>query len=310
MDDHVALIARVVARNPVPDIDDPPAGMLGQEVVRRSVMRRETNMKTEERLIEAPSEPRRRGVWVAAVAFATVVLVGVAIALVGGGEPDEGVPVDGATTLATTTEAPTTTATEAPTTTATTAAPAELTDEAMVAIVEDFVGVHNSGDFVAWQSLFGDRPSVFGEPMITDADWDFQRSFFAANEQWTLTGDCILRPNSKVECPAELRNDFMGPAGLFFVVPQLDVTLDSEGEVISIGGTRWDIRGVPEDYFAAFDAWLAEIHPDIHASFGDRVGDPVTGDDWGALPSAADMATALEYVDEFLAQSDVYPLTE
>lgn len=310
MDDQKVLIAQVSSRNPVPSVDDPPVGLLDRDAVHREVMRRTRTMKTQERLTEISSQPRRRGLWVAAGAFALVVVVGAAVALFGGGEPDTGPPVADPTTTVvettTTSEAPTTTTTEAPTTTTT----AELTEDAMIAIVEDMIDVHNTGDFAAWQEFFGESPSVFGDEMISDEDWGFQRSFIAADEQWILTGDCAFTFGSTVACPVEGRNDFMAPAGLSYVIPQLRVILDPAGKIISIGADRWEIRGDPEDYFAAFDAWLAETHPEVHASFGDRVGDPVTGDNWGALPNAADMPTALQYVDEFLAQSDVYPLTD
>ena len=305
MDDQRVLIAQVSARNPVPSVDDPPVGLLDRDAVHREVMRRTRGMKTQERLTEIPSQPRRRGLWVAAGAFALVVVVGVAVALLDGGDPTPVPPAGSPTTTVaettTTTGAPPTT-TEAPTTT--------TAEEALIASFEEMVVVHNSGDFAAWQEFFGARPNVFTGQMITDADWDFQRSFFAANEQWTITGECVVRPGTRVECPAELRNDFMGPAGLFFEVPQLQATYDPDGKIISIGANRWVMLGEPEDYFAAFDAWLAETYPDVHASFGDRVGDPVTGDNWGALPNATDMPIALQYVAEFLAQSDVYPLTE
>jgi hypothetical protein len=44
--------------------------------------------------------------------------------------------------------------------------------------------------------------------------------------------------------------------------------------------------------------------PDVHATFGPKVPD------WGLFPNAEDMPSALEYVDELLAQSNVYPLSD
>lgn len=171
---------------------------------------------------------------------------------------------------------------------------------------ENAVAVHNSGDFEAFRSLFAARPRVFGSVLDSDVDWEAQRSFMAAGEQWMITGECEAIDSVSVTCPATLVNDFMGPAGIRFEVPALAMSFEGDGTVVSLGAQTWKVAGTPEDYFAAFDEWLAGAHPEVHAGLGPRVVE-LSGD-WGLLPGADDMVTVLAYVDEFLAASDVYPL--
>lgn len=202
----------------------------------------------------------------------------------------------------TTTEARTTT-TEAPPTTETTIdIDAWLAER--VAKVEAMVADRNSGDFDAWRAHFiAERPSIFGGPVLDEtADLEWQRSFMAANEIWTITGECTNGATVNVSCPFTLVNDFHGPAGIFFTVPGLAFTFDEDLQIASMGTSYWEHAQDPAVYNAAFDAWLAEAHPDVHASFGPRV----EGED--GLPNPDDMPTALQYVDEFIEQSDEYPV--
>lgn len=172
-----------------------------------------------------------------------------------------------------------------------------------IEVIEALVAVHNSGDFDAFRDQFSDAPEVFGGTVESDVDWEFQRSFIAANEQWEFSGSCEEHSvQGRVACPMTLENDFMGPAGLYFDVPALRFEVSQAGNIEHIGAEVWRIAGDPEDYFAAFDAWLNAAHPEVHAGLGPRV------EDWGMLPSAEDMPSVLPYVDEFLAQSADYPL--
>jgi hypothetical protein len=172
-----------------------------------------------------------------------------------------------------------------------------------IEVIESLVAVHNSGDFPAFRDRFTDSPDVFGSTRESDADWEFQRSFMAANEQWEFVGECTERPTDRtVICPLTLKNDFMEPAGLYFDVPSLEFDITETGSVRMIGASFWEIAGEPEDYSAAFDSWLSSAHPDLHAGLGPRV------EGWGMMPNADDMPGVLPYVDEFLAQSSDYPL--
>ena len=215
----------------------------------------------------------------------------------------------GESTPSTATDEPATTSTAPSTTTSTTAAPTTTTTlraegfaEHMAAI-EEMVASRNSGDFDAWLAHFvSDQPMIFGSTVREASDLDWQRSFMAAREVWTITGDCRELITGSVECPFRLENGFHGPAGLWFDVPALRFSFADGGLISGFSASSWQIAGDMGDYNRAFDTWLEEAHPDIHASFGPRV----EGED--GLPSVEDMPVALEYVDEFLAQSDTYPI--
>ena len=170
-----------------------------------------------------------------------------------------------------------------------------------MATVEAMVAARNAGDFEAWVDFFSDNSSVFG---TRDEWWEWQRSMMAANEVWTITGECQPDVVFAVVCPFTLVNDFTGPGGIFYTVPALRIAFDDAGEIASIGANSWNIAADRAEYWVAFDAWLSEAHPEVHSAFGP----PVPGQE--SLPAAEDMGTALEYVDEFLAASDVYPLGE
>ena len=185
----------------------------------------------------------------------------------------------------------------------TTLDPASL--EAKVVVVEAMVAARNSGDYEAWRSSFITRfPFIFGSQVTDEAELEWQHSQMAANDVWTITGECRLTGASTgITCPMELRNEFHGPAGLYFVVPEMRLMFNGAGELTGVTADDYEIAGDPAEYNAAFDAWLAEAHPEVHASFGPRV------EGENGLPNPEDMPTALEYVDEFIAQSDIYPLS-
>lgn len=76
MSDHTQLIAQVAARNPVPNLDDPPIGAWEVDVVRAEVTERDTNMLTDKRPTKTVPAPavHRRG-WRVALASFTIVLL-------------------------------------------------------------------------------------------------------------------------------------------------------------------------------------------------------------------------------------------
>jgi hypothetical protein len=181
------------------------------------------------------------------------------------------------------------------------------TFEGQVATVEAMVEARNSGDYDAWRAFLApDRPEVFGEEIQNESQLDWQRSYMAANEVWTMIGACEEHraPTGEITgiiCPVTMVNDFFGPGGLFYTA-EIDVRFDETGDITSLGVGMWNIDGDPQLYATDFDTWLRKAHPDVHASFGPRVQGQ------GGLPNADDMPTALAYVDEFLEQSVAYPL--
>ena len=243
---------------------------------------------------------RARGLaWGVAAFVAVIALGGIYLALAdGGGDPTRPEPA-----ITPTTVAEITTTTRVPTTEGVVGG---IPFEERMATIEAMIAARNSGDFDAWRAAFiAERPEILGGQIEDDSELEWQRSYVAANDVWTITGPCDdVRPVAPylIRCPMTLRNDFHGPGGLFYAVSQMDLTLNSDGQLTGIGAEAWEIAGDPGEYNTAFDAWLAEAHPDVHAGFGPRV----EGED--GLPNSEDMPVAIRYVDEFLERSDVYPL--
>ncbi len=77
MNDHTHLIERVAARNPVPNLDDPPIGAWEVDVVRSAVTERDNTMLTEEKTTEAttPHITRRFAGWKVAFASFAIILL-------------------------------------------------------------------------------------------------------------------------------------------------------------------------------------------------------------------------------------------
>lgn len=239
-------------------------------------------------------------------AFVVSAVIAVSLASCGG----EGSSSGTTTTLPTTTvaEAGTTTAaietTEAPTTTSTTIDPAQwLADR--VAKIDAMVTDFNSGDFDAWRGHFiAEGPNIFAKTVYDDdSDLEWERSLMAANEVWTVTGQCTQVGTVNVSCPFSKKNEFHGPAGIDITVPGLIFTFDEDLQISRVWTSYWEVAQDPDVFNAAFDAWLAEAHPDVYASFGPRAQGSSDG-----LPNPDDMPTALEYVAEFIQQSDEYPI--
>jgi hypothetical protein len=231
-----------------------------------------------------------------------VILVASALAGCSSAEPGAAATARGFAAT-TTTMAPDPATTRAVTTT--TQQPTAAIDELLLAqrveTIEAMVEARNSGDFDAWRAFFpSQRPIIWASTVRDEAELEWQRSYMAANETWTITGPCRSQAD-RIQCPMTLVNDFFGPAGLFFRVP-VNFRFNEAGEISYLGADTWAIAGDPGDYSEAFDTWLAEAHPDVDTAFGPRV----EGED--QLPGAADMPVALEYVHEFLAQSGDYPL--
>ena len=240
--------------------------------------------------------------WAVAAFLIVVALGGLYLVLDNGGGGDAVTPAPTTTAPVSQSTAPDTAPTTTVEVTPTTSAGERLA--ARMLVVEAMIEARNSGDYEAWRSFFPeDRPEIFGGTIEDESELEWQRSHMAANDVWTITGECN-DVGSRVLCPMTLVNGFYGPAGIFYTVPGMAFDFTVEDELVGIGSGFWDIAGDPEEYAGAFDSWLAEAYPEIHAGFGPRV------EGEGALPNPEDMPIAVQYVDEFIAQSDVYPLSD
>lgn len=258
------------------------------------------SVKTDDKTNRRPTGPPR-WTW-AVVAFVAVIAIGgLYVALNDEDTGDAASPAPTTTAPVTQTTAPEAVPTTAAEVTSTTSG--EDRFAARLAVIEAMVAARNSGDYQAWRAFFPEeRPYIFGGNIENEAELEWQQSHMAAGDVWTITSECTETFSLAIHCPMTLVNGFYGPAGIFFTVPDMIFRFNADDGLESITTNSWDIAGDPEEYANAFDAWLADAHPDVHASFGPRV------EGEGALPNPDDMPVALEYVDEFIAQSDVYPV--
>lgn len=231
--------------------------------------------------------------------------VGMATIVVLAGCSDSGTPAgEGIQTASSTaTSAPKSTPTTTSTTSTTTEPPATFdgVDQAM-----DVIDVWNSGDFDAWLAYW-------------DADPDdslLHRSVMNSHERMEVTAPCEVISEASdrvvVTCSIFVEDDFHGAGGLtsngiatFY--------FDGSGLITDMGSTTYeDTNGncCPEwaAFSDAFHRWLQDAHPDVYAEIGPKAGTPLWYLPGFASGNADHMLVALQYVDEFVAQSDDYPL--
>ena len=129
-------------------------------------------------------------------------------------------------------------------------------------------------------------------------------SYLAANLTYTIREPCMvfgvgLNGETLVRCDTQSQNEFERTAGLFEHGITIFHVLD--GAIIEWvdGLTSND----PGDFYGDFWAWFHETHPNE----AQAIGTP-TEDVFEVMESAVAVAILLEYVNEFVAQSDVYPV--
>ena len=170
-----------------------------------------------------------------------------------------------------------------------------------VAVVEELLAVWSEGRVQDFQDLLPDGPFFFrGRAHV-------QESWAVANEQWTLDGPCEQETSAALVCPTVRRDDFHGAGGLE-ARPVYTFVFNEANEITDItdAGTS-NTRYVAFD--GAFAAWFTENHPEAAKDYGPFLSSDPYADERN-MPDAEDMAIALQYVDEFVAQSAAYPVDD
>lgn len=145
-----------------------------------------------------------------------------------------------------------------------------------------------------------------------DDSAQFREIFSNTNEQYEIVEPCrvvdaAVGVDNMVECTISYTNDWHGPAGLLPGTQVANFLVTSEGEISSAFDPLSPISA--DRFFAynrAFWDWFQLAYPDVYEETKPYDGESLPG--WQGDP--ADMATAVQYVDEFIAQSDVYPLDQ
>lgn len=165
----------------------------------------------------------------------------------------------------------------------------------------------NDGDIDGYLELFT-------EEAVLRESRHVQQVLVNLNSQTELVEPCrLVEPSqptglARVECSVSVSSDFHSPGGIEMIRnTRFDIT---DAGKIAVLITGFDSESGTESLFFAYNrafwGWLAIAHPDV--------ADAITPSDFESIPGwltdSADVFTALDYVDEFIAQSDVYPLTD
>lgn len=166
-----------------------------------------------------------------------------------------------------------------------------------VAAVDAMLAVYNEGRYDEWLAAFGGDPAV-GNGLGIEAE----AALMAANGRWRRTGECSAWPGYIV-CGTTRSDDFYGAGGFDHDARFLFLFANHTADLI--GYEVAEDLGPMSDWFdehgvfdLAFLDWLGTAHPEVAIARGTDL--------FGI--AATDMATALEYVEEFVAQSEKYPI--
>ena len=203
-----------------------------------------------------------------------------------------------------TTEAATTT-TVAPTTT-TVAQVAEIPD---IQIARQAMAAWNTGNVDAYLDFFTEDATYIQWPAHADHVRDRFEFDMTLGSQLAL-GDCEQWADGRLRCPALARDDLSGPAGLM-----QDAVLTfwiTDGLISKYSSAQYDH---PDFYFTqAMAFWLEGAHPDVWEStfaLSERCSINDEFNCWTSWYASAETATVLlEYVSEFVAQSDDYSFSQ
>jgi hypothetical protein len=163
-----------------------------------------------------------------------------------------------------------------------------------IAYVERAYDALNAGDVDGWAALFA-----------VDADARSQSDLLsvlaAANYRVEAVDPCASPERGIVVCTITETNDFFAAGGLSLTKTET-FTFDGDGR---ISGRESAVRSMTQPgsyvYTQAFNEWMSKVHPDVYAEIRPEI---ITH-----LPQTPeDMQRALDYVEEFVAQSDRYPI--
>lgn len=271
--------------NPVPDPDGLDSPLALAQLERRSPnMATDTRSTTEQARTRPARDPNRRSRLVIGVATAALALiVGLGTWAVIGGGGDVALDPD-------------------------------------VEVVQSAIEARNRGDIEAYKA------SLTGGELDFEEAVHVEEALSYANQKTELVG-CLVTGQSQtglsiVECESTTTDDFYGAGGIvgsgtmtFFV--------NEEGKISGISDETDDIPFVKTEvaiFNNAFWLWLMDAHPAVfdEIAFGPGSRDSIPGLSFPAsinfgvddLHDPAEMGIAVQYVDEFVAQSDVYPLSQ
>ncbi|MEE8330361.1 MAG: hypothetical protein V3R84_01160 [Acidimicrobiia bacterium] len=268
------IYALLVDVNPVPDIEDLQTALAETPHLyvidtRRNDMQTQTPPRT-----PASTPPRRRRLWIPALAGAAVVVATVIVSVFAfGGNDSASAPV------------------------------AQGDGPDLIKVVEDMYAdgtVEGTLRYVAEDASSAVITQIFGRPgtYAIDDPRELLSVTFALNAEAEVTECTLFENETAVRCTARHRDDFHGPAGLEFEVEET-FRFDEAGRIMDVSALV-DPR-IYQAMDRAFGSWLQAEHPEIHAE---------TSDSFGLIFTEEAIAAFLPFVEDFVAQSPDYPVTE
>lgn len=182
-----------------------------------------------------------------------------------------------------------------------------------VDIVLSAMDARNRGDIEAYKA------SLTGSELAFEESVRLAEALSYANSTTELA-DCAVVGNaptgeSIVQCEATTTDDFYGAGGISVSETiTFQVTADgkisaSESELDNIPWERTELA----EFNLAFWSWLMKDHLTVFEEISypnDLLAIPGLTFDFSDPHDPAEMGIAVQYVDEFVAQSDVYPLSQ
>ncbi len=158
-------------------------------------------------------------------------------------------------------------------------------------VVEEFIDRRSSGQRVASLEL--------ATAEFANSERDYQAGFEAWNARAELVEPCEELPPKAFRCVLLETNDFFAAGGLGPWETRITISFNEANQIsdLSFDVVDWDKYNSP--FHNRFLSWLRDAHPEEAAGLGVTLLNDL---------NAENARIALQYVDEFVAQSDDYPI--
>lgn len=176
------------------------------------------------------------------------------------------------------------------------------------------IDVFNGGDIDPWMKMFRQDGAFWGFQMSGTHVQEFIEFRMALGEQIAVE-ECSLYAydDRKIDCTVSVDSEFFSKAGFDLGDGQWIVKSDERGRVLDINQSGLQDRPVGP-LMKAMSLWIQEAHPDVWEGVFIAAGDcsldqPSPNCYNGVWYGTVDTARELvRLADEFIAQSDTYPL--
>ena len=157
-------------------------------------------------------------------------------------------------------------------------------------MVEEFIDLRSSGQLVASLEL--------ATAEFANSERDYQAGFEAWNARAELVEPCEELPPLAFRCVLLRTNDFFAAGGLGPSETRILISFNEANQISDLNFGSSDFDNTSR-FHNSFLSWLRDAHPEEAAGMGATLMNDL---------NAENAQIALQYVDEFVAQSDNYPI--